>query len=1160
MNLHCGDCDHTFLLTPDGMTQNAACPNCGGTRLERDQPSPTHSDGDLRNMADPGIGLDQGGNPLQEGIWGQTDGGWAPWHKRDEQFASVKQARVTVIPGPGGIHFGPLSLLSDLRSITIDGKPVTRENTGEHFQKYAIPSSPHFRQPVTVDAHHPAFRDLAARIIEDGHGMRDAYGTDVQSLQSSIKAGLVPPPPPPVQAPPTLAKTAIFHPYDQYENHPYQDQRELAKAYQEAEQLYLQNGWEAAKSYLEQALQGHHEQQYAPHGIEPNIDPGIAEFGEDMLRNHGGDAPSMWQNPAGTAQPSGGETAPAPVDHSLAWEPGMHGRGLLVGGKVHTWNAYDPNTIHETNDHGIQHSEYGQQLAESGVHPDQIDYSSGIEIHPDGTVQSLTGRDATPFTQVDPRLKSGEDNSWSFSSVSNAPLFSSVNYERTLNMEPYLPWTHQGSVDEGQETATVVPGTNGLHNRVAFLPALVGVGAGALARKALPWLMKGALMGTGSNIIQGLGQPNQGQPSVDPQVALNQLSHVTADLVTPHGNPGYHDTPDGDTHQFDDQSTNPALHNPNIPGGAGGSDQGEDNVGAGIGADKPGFSPGVVEKASLLLPSLLDHFNSPESAANDPLIRELHELLEQEQPGYLDNVDEEAGNRFMQSLREPSAVAAKTANGWNNVPDIRDTNVPQTHFAPGAGQGVCTYCGGTANPDGSCPQCGAQNEPQGPQQPPLNPAPVQPGGQSIAPPGYTPFPGYTGKIAHDHQGPTTPEQTKAVAELLIEAGRHEEIPHMIEAPWDYAEELASITGRENVPPNVDPNEQPPPAPPQEIAPPGATMPVPNPADPSMAQPLARVALQEENPLAIPAAEQQGQPDPELQQDSSHTWKDSGGNILEVGKTYNMVSPQYQIPDVVKVIAVKPDSIVVEKAGQFSNNPEALSDPSDPSAQQSQGGYQYEVTREELELQKLTFEPNDGSLEPTPEEGDPQEQAPVNTEPQAVPDIEQHQLSSVQEEADVCPRCSDRRFSSEMSSATTSFHECFRCGHGWETKEEDYIDENVTKRAWVMESSGPDDDDFWDGYEKARTSRENGVSRNLSDIAARDPRLQAIKERLDANAQEHTAGRKFSPSEQREFIDEQGVARNADKLDLGGTHYESHRYVGERANGMNAPDEHLFMGF
>jgi hypothetical protein len=38
--------------------------------------------------------------------------------------------------------------------------------------------------------------------------------------------------------------------------------------------------------------------------------------------------------------------------------------------------------------------------------------------------------------------------------------------------------------------------------------------------------------------------------------------------------------------------------------------------------------------------------------------------------------------------------------------------------------------------------------------------------------------------------------------------------------------------------------------------------------------------------------------------------------------------------------------------------------------------------------------------------------------------------------------------------------------------------------------------------------------------------------------QHTAGRQYNQWEQRDFIDEDGSARNADKLDLAGTHYEA----------------------
>src|SRR3954466_13073008 len=94
MPVRCQDCNSHFLLDGRTVTQGISCPDCGGTKLERDQPSPTHSDGELRNMVDPATQLDQGGNPLQEGVWANIDGGWQPRYKRDETFAKVAGPRV----------------------------------------------------------------------------------------------------------------------------------------------------------------------------------------------------------------------------------------------------------------------------------------------------------------------------------------------------------------------------------------------------------------------------------------------------------------------------------------------------------------------------------------------------------------------------------------------------------------------------------------------------------------------------------------------------------------------------------------------------------------------------------------------------------------------------------------------------------------------------------------------------------------------------------------------------------------------------------------------------------------------------------------------------------------------------------------------------------
>lgn len=1050
MDAHCRDCDSTFLITPDGMTQAAACPHCGGTRLERDQPSPTRSDGELRNTVnqgtDPALGLDQGGNPLQEGIWGQVDGGWQPHRRRDESFASVKEA--------GGYRL-----------------------PGEEF-------------------------------VED-----DSNG-----------------------------------------------------------------------------------------------------FANRMKIRH-----QLRQNES-------------PRGHQLEWTPGMHGRGLFVGPYLHTWNAYDPNTVHqqENPDMGVMHGDYINGL---GIDPSLVDASTGVEIRPDGTVEALSGRNTADYARVDPRLKAGGEQQWSFGSMSLE--------SRSLNMEPYMPWTHVAEAvpvapAAPQHVATVTPGPHGIHNGtirwLSFLdahvngksarehhnelfqrhgmrnspefgqpvqvavhhpehlpgaietietsadykapPALKDVAAkiasghvppppgidpttirfsktaGPLAALGLAGiggegliggLMTRALGGIGANAVGGMfggggGQQQPGPQSTPPPRSVEQLSHVTADIETPHTNPRFVETEDGDTHEFEDESTDPAFQNPNVDAEAGGAAQGEDNVDGGIGAKQPGFSPGTLETVELLLPKILDYAHSDKSGQEDPQIKALHEQLEKEFPGYLEKGDDAAVDGYIQGLREPSAVSAKTSFDWNQ--------------SLGPGQALCAHCGGQTTPDGRCAQCGAQNNPNPNAQqggglgPGFNPQ-TTPG----AVPQAIPHPGYVGKVAANHQGPATDEQKAAVAQLLLDTGREQEIPTMFTEPWQFAKEMAEVANRPNVVPAVDPNQQPPAPPVQEVAPPGATMPVPNPADPTQGgQMISKVAAPDDpNVVGVPAADQVGPRDVEQEQDSSHTWQTPDGQPLQVGQTYEMASPKYSIPDIVKVVAVKPDALEVETIGEYTTDPNAGTGLN----------YKHEITREEVQLEGITFNPS-SSQDSSPE--DQQEDPDGSIEPAESPTQESpnvQPLSSVETpDEDHCPRCSNLHISSEMSSPTTVFHECFKCGHGWETKEQDYLDHNTASREWINTDSGPADDFDFD-----KVGKMGGSARNLAEIAERDTRGQQIKAALDTAAEERMkiAGKHYTPREQREFIDEQGVARNADKLDLEGTHYKSHRYLGDKANGMNVDDSHLFLG-
>src|SRR5665213_2898891 len=80
--VQCGDCGAHFQMDPSGNVQGAACSECGGKRFFMDQPSPTHSDGTLRDMVDSDTQIDQGGNPLGEGTIMGTDAE-QPMGKRD---------------------------------------------------------------------------------------------------------------------------------------------------------------------------------------------------------------------------------------------------------------------------------------------------------------------------------------------------------------------------------------------------------------------------------------------------------------------------------------------------------------------------------------------------------------------------------------------------------------------------------------------------------------------------------------------------------------------------------------------------------------------------------------------------------------------------------------------------------------------------------------------------------------------------------------------------------------------------------------------------------------------------------------------------------------------------------------------------------------------
>ena len=173
-------------------------------------------------------------------------------------------------------------------------------------------------------------------------------------------------------------------------------------------------------------------------------------------------------------------------------------------------------------------------------------------------------------------------------------------------------------------------------------------------------------LGMGGGEAGGGGAPYSGP--------LQQFSSVLAALVesdyeTPSSVPDIgvkHDDPeDVDQKEFNDQDKSPENPlNPNLQdSGASGEDQVRKD------ADKPSqgqFNPDSAgfKRMEMLMPLIEKYYHSDESGANDPMLKGLHEMLEAENPGYLQRADPEAAERFMQNRRKPEHVHAAIHELW----------------------------------------------------------------------------------------------------------------------------------------------------------------------------------------------------------------------------------------------------------------------------------------------------------------------------------------------------------------------------------------------------------------------------------------------------------------------------------------------------------------
>lgn len=160
----------------------------------------------------------------------------------------------------------------------------------------------------------------------------------------------------------------------------------------------------------------------------------------------------------------------------------------------------------------------------------------------------------------------------------------------------------------------------------------------------------------------------------------------------------------------------------------------------------------------------------------------------------------------------------------------------------------------------------------------------------------------------------------------------------------------------------------------------------------------------------------------------HTWLDEGGSPLKVGQEYEMYSKNYDIPDLVRIEAIKPDSIVYTLTGEFGLE------------------HSSELTKEEARLEGETFKPTDQGDQGAPDDGS-------------------------------------------------------------------------------LEQNNDDNTGFTGTGQRDLTQPDSVVSNY------QNPALEWLMAGV-----EKTAGANFTPMEQRALIEESGMARNSDLLDLVGTHY------------------------
>lgn len=1017
-DMECHNCGHKFFNTGqmgDSIT-DGACENCGEPYAH--QPNPLNSDMAMRDMPAPGE-EDMGGNPLQEGIMGQIDGGWDNRMKRDESFASSRRSTIT--------PFHKLKMMGE------DPSHLTWQQATERLNGI-VQNAPPGKVPFVHGPPQPQDPEMRRRVDEIKNRDRFNQMSEVHNPELGTRGWS-----------PGEVGRGIIDEHGQLHTWPEEH--------------------------------GSHVEYMRKKGIDPapilTGDSGmcLAIEPDGKTRRYGGDGfiPSQLHPAlqAGGLYP--GQTNPQkslmPDTNNVSLDDLFGDDDFDFTARTRIFSVWNADDSRLATDLEVE------QIIPSGPHTVEVDAPGQPIIlqHADQGVLDaaklhLEARTAAPLA---------------------IPAAELAAPEIGAGAAALAPEIGAGAAAIGGGAEELASGGAGL------LRGLLGGGA-----KKLPQLARGLMRGVVKNQAIGAGMHALGIGGAGDGGAMPPpTQQETPSALLSHTFFGADQHPD----DSDDNLTERSDGNPDDVDGKefkDGEDKGlfQDDMAGGSAWP----SHQTLDQMDSLIPLLMHYYHGEEDGSSDPMVMALHEALDKERPGYLDeepegdqdpevmalinHLTENSKDHGMEKESEPKHAGAPVGVMQQSPmpainPQQQQGIMPQQTPGGPVAQNNCPYCGGTLNPGQPCPQCHAS---------------VAGGAPPQAPP----------------MGPTVMAAVDSLADKCPNCGGH--TTGFISDDNDCGCKTCGHHWKSEKKLNAD------------------------------------VTARWHNIVAYEPGT------------SASQWVDQTGQELQPDKKYEMHSANYDIPDLVTIKTIKPDGINYEIGGEYgiSHPAELTRDEADmegttfiaaddgvpdPSTNSEATGFSGAPEQSDLSTPHMQMAASKrfSGPPPPPGGGDPSmgagapPGAPMDPSmgmpppPPPPPGSEGHQGPQSKEQfAAVAKLLQDSGRGDEIVTMLSS--------------PQDYADELAQVQQKDPPSQLPDSP-----IQPPPPQEEAppGDTMPVPNPADNVQPLSSVQEdvgpdwlRDEIPDDSRTAGAHFTPMEQRELIDEQGEARNSGKLDLSNTHY------------------------